>query len=505
MSPRSAAAFIAIVYLVLGLVWIRFSDQFLLAIVADSNLLTEWQTFKGWTYVIVTAGILYFLSKMALDRERNLSERDSLTRLLNRHMFGRELSSEIEFCRENEQTLVLVVLNLDGFKQLNSTAGSDAGDRYLQSIAVLLRDHFKQRVLLSRFGGDEFAVAMPAVSWPDQVLPQVQHLQQLIQAKSIPELPDSALTACFGIARFPADSGNSEDLIEAALTALEEAKSMGSNRLRVYKSEYGEHASKRTKLLFDLKAAIANKKLSVAYQPQFKLDDQSISGVEVLARWHHPEAGLIPPDIFIPLAEQHGLISSITDFIMQTAIRELLDADLLYQRIPRVSFNVSAADFNNQTSAQRFLHNLADLPGDLSVVELELTETSALLNLEGVKKVLNVLRERGVQVSLDDFGTSYSSLSTLRLLPIQELKIDQSFVRDIATNAHDARLVKTILAMASALNLRVVAEGVESHQQARYLEQQGCQEVQGFLYAKPMGLQSLKSFVHNLSASAAQQ
>ncbi|MGQ4275625.1 putative bifunctional diguanylate cyclase/phosphodiesterase [Pseudidiomarina sp. E22-M8] len=504
MSPRRAAAFIAIIYLILGLVWIRFSDQFALALAADSNLLTELQTFKGWAYVIVTTGIFYFLSKTALDREHNLSERDGLTRLLNRHMFARELSSEIEFCRENEQTMVLIVLNLDGFKQLNSTAGSDVGDRYLQSIAGLLRDHFKQRVLLGRFGGDEFAIAIPAVTWLDQVLPQAQHLQQLIQAQIIPELPDSALSACFGIARFPADSSNAEQLIEAALTALEEAKSMGSNRLRLYKSEYGEHASKRTKLLFDLKTAIANKKLSIVYQPQFNLTDQRISGVEVLARWHHPEEGFIPPDIFIPLAEQHGLICAITDFIMPTAIRELLHADLLYGSIPRLSFNVSAADFNTNTSTQRFLHNLADLPGDWSVIELELTETSALLNLEGVKNVLKVLRERGVQVSLDDFGTGYSSLNTLRLLPIQELKIDQSFVRDLANNAHDARLVKTILAMANALHLRVVAEGVESQQQARYLQQQGCQEVQGFLYAKPMGLQSLKSFVHNIRASAVQ-
>ncbi|MDN7128276.1 bifunctional diguanylate cyclase/phosphodiesterase [Pseudidiomarina sp. 1APR75-15] len=506
MSPRRVAAFIAICYLVLGLVWIRFSDQILLAFAADSNLLTELQTFKGWAYVILTAGILYWLSKSALERERNLSERDSLTRLLNRHMFGRELASEIEFADDNDQSLVLVVLNIDGFKQLNSTAGSDVGDRFLQSVASLLRDHFKQRVLLSRFGADEFAIAMPVTAWPDQVLPQVQHLQQLIQTISIPELPGSALSACFGLARFPTDAKTSEALIDCALTALEEAKSMGSNRLRVYKTEYGEHASKRTKLLFDLKAAIANKKLSVVYQPQFRLDDHSISGVEVLARWHHPEKGLIPPDIFIPLAEKHGLICEITDFIMQTAISELLQAELLYRPIPRVSFNVSAADFNTNQSSQRFLHNLAKLPeDDWSVVELELTETSALLNLEGVKNVLQVLRERGVQVSLDDFGTGYSSLSTLRLLPIQELKIDQSFVRDIASNAHDARLVKTILAMAKALQLRVVAEGVESQQQARYLAKEGCQEVQGYLYAKPMSLQALQSFASNIKASAAQR
>lgn len=504
MSPNRAAGLIAVAYLLLGLIWIRFSDQLLLAVVTDTNLLTELQTFKGWAYVIVTAGLLFFLAKSALDRERNLSERDPLTRLLNRHMFNRELNSELAFCAEHEQNLTLVVLNIDGFKQLNRNAGTEAGDSFLQSVASLLRDHFQQRVLIGRFAGDEFAIAIPAARWPEQVLPQIQHLQQLIRTIPIPKLPDSALSACFGIARYPTDAKSSEPLIEAALTAQDEAKSLGSNRLRVYKSEYGENASRRTRLLFDLKAAIANKKLSVNYQPQFRLGSNQISGVEVLARWHHPQEGMIPPDMFIPLAEKHGLITDITDFVMQTAISELTESGLLYKFIPRVSFNVSAADFNSSNGAERFLHNLAELPGHWSVVELELTETSALLNLEGVKNVLGVLSERGVQVSLDDFGTGYSSLSTLRLLPIQELKIDQSFIRDITQNNQDARLVKTIIAMAQALHLRVVAEGVETQQQAHYLKQAGCQEVQGYLYAKPMSLAALQAFVKNISSAAAQ-
>lgn len=504
MTPNRAAGFIAAVYLILGLVWIRFSDQFLLAIAADSNLLTELQTMKGWAYVAVTATLLFFLAKLALDRERNLAERDPLTRLLNRHMFNRELKSELAFCADHEQQLTLIVLNIDGFKQLNNNAGNLAGDRFLQSIANLLRDHFQQRVLIGRFAGDEFAIAIPSARWPEQVLPQTQHLQQLIRTVSIPELPNTALSACFGIARFPHDAKTSEELIAAAPMAQDEAKSLGSNRLRVYKSEYSENASKRTKLLFDLKAAIATKSLSVVYQPQFRLDDHRVSGVEVLARWHHPQEGMTPPDVFIPLAEQHGLICDITDYVMQTAITELIDADLLYNPIPRVSFNVSAADFNNSRSSERFLHNLAELPGTWSVVELELTETSALLNLEGVKNVLGVLTERGVQVSLDDFGTGYSSLSTLRLLPIHELKIDQSFVRDIAKNTQDARLVKTILAMAHALRLRVVAEGVENQQQASYLARAGCEEVQGYLYARPMSLSALQSFVKNLKTTKAQ-
>ncbi|RUO62090.1 putative bifunctional diguanylate cyclase/phosphodiesterase [Pseudidiomarina insulisalsae] len=503
MSPNKVAGLLAAIYLILGFVWIRFSDQVLLTLAADSALLTELQTFKGWMYVVVTAVLLFFLAKFALDRERSLSARDPLTQLLNRYMFGRELNSELLFCAEHDQQLTLVVFNIDGFKQLNTNAGAKAGDRFLQQVASLLRGHFQQRVLISRFSGDEFAIAIPSARWPDDVLPQIQHLQQLLPTIQIPELPGSALTACFGIARFPNDAKSSEQLIIAALTAQDEAKAIGNNRLRVYKSEYGENASKRTKLLFDLKSALTNKQLSVVYQPQFRLHDKAISGVEVLVRWNHPEEGLIPPDVFIPLAEQHGLICEITDFVMQTAIRELTAADLLYRTVPRVSFNVSAADFNMANSPERFVKLLTALPGSWDVIELELTETSALLNLEGVRNVVNVLEERGVQVSLDDFGTGYSSLSTLRSLPIHEVKIDQSFIRDITQNAQDARLVKTIIAMAQALNLRVVAEGVESQQQAAYLSRAGCAEVQGYLYAKPMPLTSLQSFVKNISSAKA--
>ncbi|KFZ28765.1 hypothetical protein IDAT_06040 [Pseudidiomarina atlantica] len=501
MSPRRAAGTIALIYLILGLVWIRFSDQILLSFAVDSNLLTELQTFKGWAYVVVTAGILYLLAKHALDRERNLSERDPLTRLLNRHMLGRELDSELLFCKEHEQSLVLVVLNLDGFKQLNANAGTETGDRYLQELANLLREHFTQRALLSRFGGDEFAVAIPSAAWPDEVLPQIQHLQQKVRALRLVNLPDVSLTACFGLARYPNDGTSAKQLIVAATMALEEAKSMGSNRLRVYKSEYGENASKRNRLLFELKAAIAQDKLTVVYQPQFKLGGHEISGVEVLCRWHHPEDGMISPDVFIPLAEQHGLISDITDFVMQRAILELQRSGLMHEAIPRVSFNVSANDFDNAHSTQRFLHNLAELEGPWSAIELELTETSALLNLEGIRNALKVLTERGVQVSLDDFGTGYSSLSTLRLLPINEVKIDQSFIRDINKNPQDARLVKTIIAMGNALNLRVIAEGVENHEQAKYLAREGCEEVQGYLYAKPMPIKSLMTFIQNLRTS----
>lgn len=499
MSPRQTAGVIAAIYLVLGLVWIRFSDQFVFSLAGASDYITELQTFKGFGYVIVTALLLYFLAYKALQRERNISQRDELTKLLNRHMFGQELNTELSYAREHELVLAVLLVNIDGFKQINVHAGLAAGDKYLQEVAAILRDSCHQQAFIARFNGDEFAIALPEALWPHAVEPLIHNLQQRIATIQLAALPDLRLSCSVGVALFPRDGEHSDALIDHAGKALDEAKSRGPGRYKVYDPSYGELANQRSLLLYDLRHAISQRQLSLVYQPQFCTDAQAITGVEVLVRWHHPQRGLVPPDQFIPLAEQHGLICQITDFVMQTGIRELLEHQLLYKHIPRVSFNVSATDFNGSGSCDRFIKNLAELPGDWSVIELELTESAALINLEGVKRVIEVLHDKGVQVSLDDFGTGYSSLNTLRLLPIKEVKIDQSFVQDITNNSQDAKLVRTILAMAKALHLRVVAEGVETHAQATYLKREGCEEFQGYLYARPMPVKNLVTFIENLN------
>lgn len=499
MSPRRAAAAIAFIYLFLGYIWISFSDRFVFSLAAESSYLTELQTYKGWAYVTVTAVLLYVLAYRALQRERNLSERDGLTLLLNRHMFERELDSEISYAKDHDQPLTVIILNIDGFKQINSHVSLEVGDRFLVNVAAIVREACHQQALLARFGGDEFAIALPSAAWPDDVLPLLQQVQRRIQRLRVPEVPQLSFSSSVGISLYPRDGHNANTLIDAATLALDEAKNTDRGSYKLFNAKLSEIISNRSRLLLDLKEAIANKELTVVYQPQFCVQENRMTGVEVLVRWQHPQKGMVPPNDFIPLAEENGLICAITDFVMRTAIKELTDSHLLYRDIKRVSFNVSAADFNSSASCDRFIANLSDLPGDWSVIELELTESAALLNLEGVKKVLNVLHEKGVQVSLDDFGTGYSSLNTLRLLPIQEVKIDQSFVKDIVKNKQDAKLVRTILAMAKALHLRVVAEGVETHAQANYLMNAGCEEFQGYLYARPMPIDHLVTFIRNLN------
>ncbi|RWU11613.1 bifunctional diguanylate cyclase/phosphodiesterase [Pseudidiomarina gelatinasegens] len=499
MSPRRTAAAIAFLYLFLGYLWISFSDRFVLTLAAESLYLTELQTYKGWAYVTVTAVLLYILAHRALQRERNLSERDGLTLLLNRHMFERELQSELTYADDNDQNLIVIIFNIDGFKQINSHVNLEAGDKFLIAVAGVLRESCHQQALIARFGGDEFALALPDARWPDDGLPLLQKIQRRINQLRVPEIPELSFTSSAGVALYPRDGRSAEKLIDASTLALDEAKTNSRGSHKLFNAELSQVMSSRARLLLDLKLALDHNQLTVVYQPQFCVQENRMTGVEVLVRWHHPERGMIPPSDFIPLAEQHGLICGITDFVMRTALHELIEAGLLYRDIQRVSFNVSAADFNGNESCDRFIANLSELPGDWSVIELELTESAALLNLEGVKQVLSVLNKRGVQVSLDDFGTGYSSLNTLRLLPIQEVKIDQSFVKDIVQNKQDAKLVRTILAMAKALHLRVVAEGVETHAQANYLINAGCEELQGFLYARPMEIDHLITFIGNLN------
>lgn len=504
MSPRRTAAAIAFFYLFLGYVWISFSDRLVYTLASESDYLTQLQTYKGWAYVTVTALLLYLLAYRALQRERNLSERDGLTLLLNRHMFERELNSELTYAKERELNLTVIILNIDGFRQINTHVNLEAGDKFLVQVADIIRDGCNQQALIARFSGDEFAIALPDARWPDDVLPLLQPIQRRIENLQIAEAPRLSFSSSAGISLFPRDGASADTLIDAATLALEEAKSSERGGHKLFNAELSQIVSARTQLLLDLKEAIEKKQLTVVYQPQFCVQKKMMTGVEVLVRWHHPSRGMVPPTEFIPLAEENGLICAITDFVMRRAIKELIDKQLLYRDIKRVSFNVSAADFNNNESCQRFIENLSSLPGDWSVIELELTESAALLNLEGVKKVLSVLSQKGVQVSLDDFGTGYSSLNTLRLLPIQEVKIDQSFVKDIVKNKQDAKLVRTILAMAQALHLRVVAEGVETHAQANYLMNAGCEEFQGYLYARPMPIDHLVTFIRNLKQQRAQ-
>lgn len=498
MTPFRSALLLSLIYLLLGVLWIAFSDATLMRLVDDTETLSELQTYKGWAYVFITSILLFGLTLSALRRERNLSQRDALTQLWNRHMFMRELTNQLLLAQHDNQSLCVVVINIDKFRELNTSAGQLAGDRLLRDVAALLREHFDSFSVIGRLTGDEFAIALRDADWLQDVIPAVSHLQEKVTQLKVVGKQQQTISCCAGIASFPADGESARELLNAAALALTEAKEAGRSQLRIYNREYGEGLQSRLQLTEDFKHALRHNELQLVYQPQFNLTDHHLVGVEVLLRWHHPCHGYISPDVFIPLAEQQNLIHAVTDFVIRTAIDELQESGLLYDKVSRLSINVSARDFFGENSHARFAEHFEQLSGAWSVLQLEITETAAMESIDVIRTVLERLKRKGVSVSLDDFGTGYSSLAVLRQLPISELKIDRSFINDLARDENDARLVRTILAMAESLSLRVVAEGVETEEQVQFLRRNGCQEVQGYHFAKPMPLAQLQKFIAQL-------
>ncbi|MCC5854175.1 MAG: bifunctional diguanylate cyclase/phosphodiesterase [Idiomarina sp.] len=501
MSPFRSALRITLIYIVFGSLWIAFSDMALESMVDDVATLSQMQTYKGWFYVLLTGLLFFLLSLASLKYQQSLSERDPLTKLLNRHMFKREFETTLQIARKNKEAAILLLINLDGFRLVNNAAGQQVGDSILRQTADLLRTTFEVNESLSRLASDEFAVTLRGATQCTDIVATVEQFQKRISMLCIPGGTGVGLTARVGIACHPEDGESVKALLTAANLALEEAKLAGPGQFRIYNRDFGEVASSRLKLIADLKEAIHDENFSVVYQPQFDARSKRITGVEVLIRWLNTDTGPVRPDVFVPLAEQLGLVSKITDFVCRTAVAELKEHGLLGEAVPRLSINVSARDLEGDEAAHRFFERFAFIEGDLSRIQLEITETAVMDNLDNVLKVLERLRKRGVQIAVDDFGTGYSSLSMLRRLPVQEIKIDRSFIRDVSDDPNDAMIVRTILAMASALELHVVAEGVETTDQALFLKEHGCDELQGFLMSPPLPIKELVSFVAKHQAS----
>ncbi|MCL4410661.1 MAG: bifunctional diguanylate cyclase/phosphodiesterase, partial [Gammaproteobacteria bacterium] len=481
-SPGHSALIRTLIYVIFGVVWIIYSDRFLENIVDDVQTLTQLQTYKGWSYVGITAVLLYFLLYQGFKKERSLSARDELTQLLNRHMFRQELESELEFAEEHHQTVALIAFNIDEFRRINHACGQQSADSLLQRTANALRDHFADYpTLIARLGGDEFAVAMLHTRNTELAVTKAREFQHLFKQIQLDNY-QFELSISAGIAMFPNDAEEVKDLVACATLAQEEAKNLGPGQLRLYDHFFGESIHSRMQLTTDLRYALDRGELSVVYQPQFSTHTLKLTGVEALLRWQHPQHGAIRPDTFINLAEQQGFIRQVTDYVFEKSIRELTELELLGVSVPRLAINVSALDFAEDNSIELFYQRLENLH-DWSLLQLELTETAVINNFESTLRTLKVLRDANVNLSIDDFGTGYSSLNILRRLPIHEVKIDRSFIRDLQVDDDDRTIVRTILAMAHSLNLRVVGEGVEQIEQLSFLEEHGCHDVQGYLLA----------------------
>lgn len=431
--------------------------------------------------------------KLFEDRVYALAHFDTLTGLANRAQLEDRLLYAISAARRDRGRVALMFIDLDRFKDVNDTLGHSVGDALLVELARRLRGALREEDVVCRLGGDEFIVMAPGTGarGADHVARQL--LDVIARPYRIEEY-DLSLTASIGVAVYPSDGGRREELLRSADTAMYRAKQDGRNCIRFFTPAMQERSARNLQLVNDLRHAAAKGQLSVVYQPQVALDDGRLVGVEALLRWQHPELGAVPPGEFIPIAEESGLILPIGEWVLRRAVRQArawLDEGLA----PMVTaVNLSAVQLR-RTDLAGTVDRILDEEGlDARHLELELTEGVATHDPQIAVTVLNELHERGVRLSLDDFGTGYSAIGYLKAFNVYKLKIDQSFVRDIELDADDRTIVGTIITIAKNLGLRTIAEGVETAGQLDYLRTQGCDEVQGYYYSRPLTPQALSAF-----------
>lgn len=444
--------------------------------------------------VINYAGIFSDIASQEHIRNRlhNLAYYDALTKLPNRELFHDRLQNALAQSRRNKHMIGLMFLDLDRFKNINDTLGHRVGDKLLKAVATKLQHCTRDMDTVSRLGGDEFTIILPEISGAEDAAKVAKKIadsfSQLIRLDDDTELFSAT---SIGISIYPIDGENEEELIKNADTAMYRAKAAGGG-YQFYTTEMSAQFTELMHLESELHKALDNDKLSLAYQPQINLKTGRLVGMEVLARWYHPELGWISPGKFIPIAEETGLIQQLGDWVIRKACWQITQwrdsiGDEWYMAI-----NISAKQVRGkylQTYIKKILEE-TNVPGHM--LELELTESALMENIDDIQQLIEKAKNDGIHLAIDDFGTGYSSLSYLKRFALDKLKIDQSFVRDIATDKSDASIVKTIINMGHNLGLKVIAEGVETAEQLKFLTENGCDEVQGYYFSPPKLVEEIK-------------
>lgn len=416
---------------------------------------------------------------------RELAYNDSLTGLPNRTMFIDQMSKLIKKVRPQNQMLAVLFLDLDRFKYVNDTLGHNVGDMLLKQVADRILSCVRSADTVSRLGGDEFTLALDGIEDRGIVSNIADKICRKIGEPYNFTGKDIYVTASIGISLHPNDGVDISELMKRADTAMFKAKERGGSYL-FYEPEMEAVVTNKVEIEQDLRQSLDRDELDVYFQPKYDLQTSKIMGMEALVRWHHPEKGLVGPNDFIPLAEETGLISEVGLWVLiSSCVQVQTWLDKGYDAQP-VSVNLSGRQLENGDITAQVAHVLSESGLKPEYLELEITESIIMKQPEEVISILYQLKAMGVKLSIDDFGTGYSSLNYLRKFPIDLLKIDKAFVRDIETNHEDRLIVKGIIALAKSLNLEVLAEGVETAEQQKLLEEEGCDYIQGFYIAKPM-------------------
>lgn len=410
---------------------------------------------------------------------------DVLTGLPNRHLFHDRAEQHILNARRSAKSLAMIVIGLDRFTLLNDAFGHAGGDLLLKEVAERLKTCVRGSDTAARLNSDQFGLVLPIAIIDDSVTVAEKVLRSLRDPFTVGER-EVVLTASIGISIYPADAVTADQLIKNADSAMHHAKVKGRDQYQFYAGEMNEKARKRLDLEHRLRKALMGGEFVLFYQPKVRVDCDSLTGMEALIRWNEPGRGLVPPGEFIPVAEESGLIGPIGHWVLEEACRQNVEWQKKGLKPLRVSVNASAHQFRDRDLVEK-VHDVLDRTGlDPKWLELELTESMLVGDMDQVVSKMKALRELGIHLSIDDFGTGYSSLSYLARFPITTLKIDRAFVKDVETNPFTAEIARAIIGLSRGLNLEVVAEGAEDAAQVAFLKENGCDLVQGFYFSKPL-------------------
>ncbi|MHB8743444.1 MAG: GGDEF/EAL domain-containing response regulator [Sulfuricaulis sp.] len=419
------------------------------------------------------------------ERLHYLAHHDALTDMPNRVLFAERLKQALSRSQWHKRVLAVLFLDLDRFKIVNDTLGHEVGDRLLQAMAARLHSCVRDGDTVARFGGDEFAVFLDDVASPDDVAPIAQKFLEALARPLTVDDHEFFITASIGIGLYPNDGTDPQTLMKNADTAMYRAKQQGGNTYQFYQAEMNAHALKRLDMETHLRRALERQEFVLHYQPQIDLMSGGVIGFEALIRWQRPGSGLVPPMEFIPLLEETGLIVPVGEWVLRAACAQYHAWRAAGLPPSRVAVNVSSRQFNGGGLIETAGRVIQDTRLEPGVLELEITESVIMKNPQAVVETLRTLSSMGVRLAIDDFGTGYSSLSYLKRFPIDILKIDQTFVRDIITDPNDAAIVTAIITMAHSLDIHVVAEGVETPEQLEFLRARGCDFMQGYYFSPP--------------------
>ncbi len=445
---------------------------------------------------LINRSIRYAVERKRVERNMQyLAHHDSLTGLANRLLFREKLEHAVSRAKRKQTLIAILFIDLDRFKQINDTLGHDVGDNLLIEVAGRLKKCVREEDSVARLGGDEFVVVLEDI----EQLPDIEIVsKKIINSLSAPcniNGQELYTTPSIGISVYPNDNLKISELLKKADTAMYSAKAKGGNTYHFTTNETNSDLEKRLVLENKLRSAVDNDEFVLYFQPKFDIQSMQTSGAEALLRWDHPEMGMVSPMDFIPLAEETGLIIPIGQWVIEKSCQYLKEWKDLGHKPIRLAVNLSPRQFRSDDIVDFILDTLVKYDIKPEEFEVEITETLLMEDIERTIHHLNKLKAWGLHISIDDFGTGYCSLGYLKKFPLDTLKIDRSFIKDIMTEPDDATITKAIVSLGHALRLNLTAEGIEDAEQLKFLSQLGCEQGQGYFFSKPLPAEALLSFI----------